>query len=334
MQDQAGVQRGPGVSASSGAAGSSLPKAEPQIFQSRSPWQCNVWASCVKRVRQRRQSSLRSRPYAARRAFRRKLPLRKLENSGHGGCVQSWLTYNSKILTAWLLSKKCPPCFSTNQKARVPGVGLSVISANRIPRTGWKNNRTSAGQRCYSDEALKWVASPPLEDTDGSVLEVRKTARSVLSWSHSGTLSVTQQESSSLQDVRITLDDGSAWSLKIGQTRQLHRLAVAVPSTSGLQRTVPRWCFQWGGRRWNFWNPVVGSSWVFCVALLQGTLTMPDGAVYEGQFKNGKKHGVAKWAIAAIGSQLLSLSAMFRPSGTRTQTEPSTKVSTRRYLHG
>eukprot|EP00438_Fugacium_kawagutii_P030252 Skav232752 [mRNA] locus=scaffold757:53535:56483:+ [translate_table: standard] len=30
----------------------------------------------------------------------------------------------------------------------------------------------------------------------------------------------------------------------------------------------------------------------------QGTLTMPDGAVYEGQFKNGKKHGVAKYTYA------------------------------------
>ena len=35
---------------------------------------------------------------------------------------------------------------------------------------------------------------------------------------------------------------------------------------------------------------------------------MPDGAVYEGQFKNGKKHGVAKCA-EKIGEFLMNVGA-------------------------
>ena len=57
-------------------------------------------------------------------------------------------------------------------------------------------------------------------------------------------------------------------------------------------------------------KPIENKAFVPCfmASFVKGTLTMPDGAVYEGQFKNGKKHGVAK-CISCTASAPFALSA-------------------------
>ena len=76
---------------------------------------------------------------------------------------------------------------------------------------------------------------------------------------------------------------------------------------------------------------------------------MPDGAVYEGQFKDGKKHGVAKCAhdlrrnaakdvlqsrnnLNSIFPGIIWLAPSTLLEGTHTQMAQCTKASTKRHI--
>ena len=176
-----------------------------------------------------------------------------------------------------------------------------------------------------------------MQDTDGSVLEAWTSSDHACSEQRTGfmtpILAIHTAYRMSASPWTMALLHAWAEPTDVGHVL----VAVVCASARGLQWTVSRRRFQWRGSTQLFSAvfcslsvslslslalpsapfrslppslphslPILSCLHPRCfisrtagLSLMQGTLTLPDGAVYEGQFKNGKKHGVAKCACLA-----------------------------------